>query len=90
MSKSDHIRYLAKEKPDMTNAQIARAVGCSHALVSKVVRQTGGRPIKKFVPMPYLDEANYQFVTAAAESAGVPYCEFVNAIVTDARLEEQA
>jgi hypothetical protein len=90
MSKSNHIRYLAKEKPDMTNAQIARIVQCSDALVSKVLRRDGSRASKKFVQIPYLDRANLDFVISGAESAGVAYCEFVNAIVTDARMEEQA
>lgn len=90
MSKSDHIRYLAKEKPDMTGAQIAKVVNCSNALVSKVLRKDASRAKKKFVPIPYLDKANLDFVISGAESAGVAYCEFVNAIVTDARLEDQA
>ena len=90
MSKSAHIRYLAKEKPDMSNAQIARIVKCSEALVSKVLRKDGARPKKKFVPIPKLDKANLDFVIEGAESAGVAYWEFVNAIVTDARMEDQA
>jgi hypothetical protein len=90
MSKASMIRKLLSADPDMRNKDIVARIGCSSALITNTRRRMGlSRRGKLPACMSFMSKENTEFVGRSALAENVPVTDFINAIVTDARLEDQ-
>ena len=85
MSKADQIREMVTANPEARIVDIARAVGCSSAMVSK----TRVTLLNKRLVTANISVENHAFVMAEAQAAGVSLGTILDAIVTDQRNEVQ-
>lgn len=88
LTKKSKIIQMLTEFPNARNVDIAKEIGVLPAYVS-VVRQRNGFPTTSRATGSAItvSPANSQWVTKQALANGVTINQMVNAIITDARLE---
>lgn len=91
MSKASMIRKLLSADPEMRNRDIVSRIGCSSALVTATRKRMGLSRRGSLPPaMSFMSKENAQFVAEQSLKMNVPVTDTINAIVTDARMEDQA
>lgn len=98
VSTKDKILQMVKDDPQIRNKDIAAAVGCSRPYVSAILQRNGftSRAKPRLQPNPKymrktasLTPENVLWAQKQAEQNNVSLSEFVDACLTDARLDDE-
>lgn len=88
-TKAQIIREIALQNPEYGHTQIARMVGSDASYVYNVRNRAGLLFDASYKPViVHLERQNNVWVTNRAKDYGLTTEEFVNLVITDARLEE--
>ncbi len=90
----ERILAAVKANPGAKNVEIARMVGADQAYVSTVLQRAGLAGRNKKPPQPKVrrvrfEAANDDWIVRQCEAHNLDIAEFVNACVTDARLDDE-
>jgi len=89
-SKSERVLEQLRKTPHAKNKDIAALVGCTSPLVAKTRKRYGIHRAKSIRATVIIKGANAVFLDKFAESANITAKEAINAIITDARIEDES